>query len=287
MTSHQYIKEEIPLLISSNENLDIYNKSPDGSAFKVRLEDGLHIPKEARNINLRVEEASIWYTTPNIISGVNDRFDITGPDQANGLIQNYLITLEQGLYSVDNLIVALENELISAGAKYIDNGVKKPLIQFIPDTATGKLLLQINYDSVIVDFNTQRTFRDILGWDARTLGPYTGQTMPLILRPPNPAKFNQIDYYLINSSIIEQGLRVNSTYNHTIARVLIDVEPGSQIVYRPNHPTRVNADNLRGVRKSEVEFWLTSDKYERVNTNGEDWTASIVIEYYIPIKNEL
>lgn len=281
-----YIKEEIPLLISSDEKLDIYNKSADGSYFKVRLEDGLHIPKEAINVNLRVEQASVWYTSPNIITGKNDRLDITGPDQATGLLQNYIVTLDQGLYSVDNLTQAIESDLINQGAKYLDNGVKRPLINFFPDTATGKLLIQINYDTVQIDFAAQRSFGSILGWDDRQIGPFTGQTMPLILRPPSVAKFNQIDYYLINSSIINQGLRINSTYNHTIARVLIDVEPGSQIVYSPNHPTRCNANSLRGQRKTEIEFWLTDQNYNRVDTNSENWSATIAIEYYLPINHD-
>lgn len=278
-----YIKKQIPLLVNSNPENGTFNNSKEGSFFSIRIEDVIKIPSDAKDVSVEVTEASVWYTTPNIITGVNDQFDISGPDQANGLIQNYLITLEQGLYSVDNLIVALENSLINAGAKYIDNGVKKPLVEFIPDTATGKLLLKINYDSVIIEFNTLRTFRDILGWNGTTLGPYIGQTMPLILRPPNPAKFNQLDYYLINSDIINSGIRVNNTYNHTIARVLITTEPGSLIIYQPQNPVKVNANELRGASRNSIDFWLTDQNDNRVSTQGEYWSATIIISYYVKI----
>jgi hypothetical protein len=282
----QFVKEEVPILISSNTELGALNKSANGSAFKVRLEDGLAIPKNAVNVNLRVESASVWYTTPNIITGVNDTLSITGPDK-NDVLTNFNIVIEQGLYSVDNLTYAIEVGLQQTGAKYLDNqGVRKPLIEFTPQTATGKLLLDINYDNVTVDFSASRNFGEILGWINQVVGPFPGQEMPVILVPSNVAKFNQIDYYLINSSIIDQGLRVNSRYNHTIARVLIDVEPGSQIIYSPNHPTRCNANSLRGVRKTELEFWLTDQNYRRVDTQGENWSANIVIEYYLPINDQ-
>ena len=280
-----FLREEIPLLISSNENLDVYNKSADGSYFKIRLENGLHIPKEAINVNLRVESASIWYTTPNIITGVNDTLSIIGPDK-NDLIKPFVIVIEQGLYSVDNLLQAIELGLFQAGAKYINNGTKASLIDFVPDPATGRLLLQINYDSVSIDFGAPRNFSNILGFDGGVYGPFIGQDLPVNIRPPKPAKFNQIDYYLINSSIIEQGLRINSSYNHTIARVLIDQTPGAQIIYSPNHPTRCNANSLRGLRKTEIEFWLTDDKYQRVDTGSENWSVNMVIEFYLPVTHK-
>lgn len=187
---------------------------------------------------------------------------------------------------MENLTYAIEVALFNSDAKYLDDmNIKRTLIEFTPQSATGKLLLDINYDNVSVDFSAPRNFGEILGWSGQQVGPFPGQQTPIILIPQNVAKFNQIDYYLINSSIIEQGLRVNNRYNHTIARVLIDVEPGSQIIYSPNHPTRCNANNLRGVRKTEIEFWLTDQNYRRVNTQGENWSANIVIEYYLHIND--
>ena len=53
------IPEEISMIVSSNPNNGATNISPDGSYFEVQLEDGLKIPKDALNVNIAVEEATV------------------------------------------------------------------------------------------------------------------------------------------------------------------------------------------------------------------------------------
>jgi hypothetical protein len=362
-----FIPEEISFVVSSDPDAGAVNRSADGSYFEVQLDDGLQIPKDALNVNVRVEEASIWWVVPNIITGQNDKMYITGEDasittsyssmgfdplntfsltngiadilqatgpplptgafivgdiitietgtlagssftitninadQANqmnyqvvpsdenlavgnfsfsrtrpGLPNNYVITIPQGLYDLSGLNQAVQRELENAGAR-ID---PDPLLVFSPDDATQKVELRINYDNVSIDFTQPDTPRVILGFNSEVYGPFP--SAPIEILAPNIAEFNQVNYFLIHSDLVSKGIRFNNRYNQTISQVLIDVAPGSQIVSKPFNPAKSNAMELAGAKRTNLRFYITDDKQRTVNTNGEYWTARIVIDYLRP-----
>lgn len=269
------VPEEISMIVSSDPNSGAKNKSSDGSYFEVQLQDGLKIPKDALNVNISVEEATVWWVVPNIITGKNDKMYITGPDTAD-VIQNYTITIPQGLYDLSGLNQAVLRDLENQGAK-ID---PEPLITMTPDEATQKVEIRFNYNTVIVDFTQIDTFRVIVGFDNLVYGPYL--TAPINILAPDIAQFNQVNYFLLHSDLTNKGIRFNNNYNQTIAQVLIDVPPGSQIVSRPFNPAKINAEELTGTSRTNLRFWITDDENRRINTNGEYWTARIVVHYLKP-----
>lgn len=75
------VPEEISMLVSSDPSAGASNRSADGSYFEVQLQDGLTVPKDALNVNVSVEEATVWWVVPNITTGNNDKFYITGPEE--------------------------------------------------------------------------------------------------------------------------------------------------------------------------------------------------------------
>lgn len=267
------IPEEISMIVSSDPINGATNISPDGSYFEVQLQDGLKVPKDALNVNISVEEATIWWSVPNIITGENDKLYITGPDTLD-VIQNFVLTIPQGLYDLAGINEAIARELEASGAK-ID---PEPLITLSPDEATQKVQLRFNYATVSIDFTQTDTPRVILGFDAQVYSPVP--TNPILA--PNVASFNQVNYFLIHSDLTNKGIRFNNNYNQTIGQVLIDVAPGSQIVSRPFNPARINAPELAGTTRTNLRFWLTDDEDRRVNTNNEYWSARIVIHYLRP-----
>ena len=269
------IPEEISMIVSSDPTTGASNKSADGSYFEVQLQDGLTIPKDALNINVRVEEATIWFVVPNIITNVNDKMFITGPDTA-GALQNYIVTLPQGLYDLSGLNQAVLRDLENKGAKTDPN----PLITMTPDDATQKVQIRFNYNNVSIDFTQADTFRDILAFDSLVYGPYA--STPINILAPDVAAFNQVNYFLIHSDLTNKGIRFNNNYTQTVAQVLIDVPPGSQIVSRPFNPAKISTQELAGTNRTNLRFWLTDDENRRVNTNGEYWSARIVIDYLKP-----
>ena len=263
------------MIISSDPIRGASNISADGSSFEIDLDDGgITIPKTAEGAHLQVDEATAWWTIPNIITGVNDKLYITGPN-ASDVYVNFEINIPQGLYDLSGLNQAILRELEIAGAK-ID---PLPLITLLPDEPTQKVEIRLEYPNTVVDFLPNDTFRDILGFNAALVGPFLGAQTIL---GDNVAKFNTIDSLLLHSDLTTRGLRLNNQYDQTIAQILIDVSPGSQIVSRPFNPARINVDELKGQQRKKIRFWLTDQNNNLVNTTGEYFTARLVIKYKRP-----
>ena len=273
--SGMMIPEEISMIVSSDPAAGAINRSPDGSYFEIQLQDGLQLPKDALNVNIAVEEATIWWVIPNIITGENDTLYITGPDVSD-VVQNYTVVIPQGLYDLSGLNQAVLRELENLGAKINPD----PLITMTPDEPTQKVEMRFNYATVEVDFTQTDTPREILGFNSAVYGPYLGA--PVNILADSIAQFNQVNYFLVHSDLTNKGIRFNNNYNQTIAQVLIDVAPGSQIVSQPQNPAKIPAQELAGAKRTNLRIWLTDDQNRSVNTNGEYFTARIVIHYLKP-----
>lgn len=277
-----FVPEEVSLIVTSDPSNGAVNVSSDGSQFEIQLDgEGLSIPKDAINVNVAVEESTVWWVVPNIITDQNDTFYIFGDNDAAGT-ELFTITIPQGLYDLSGLNTALQSGLEAAGARTLDGGGNPlPLVALAADDATQKVRIRFNYTNVYVDFSQTDTPREILGFDSQQYGPYGGA--PLNILAPNVAAFNQVNYFLVHSDMVNKGIRFNNRYNQTIAQVLINVAPGSQIVSTPFNPAKCNAQELAGSKRTNLRFWLTDDQQRAVNTNGEYWTARIVIHYMRPM----
>ena len=86
----------------------------------------------------------------------------------NDVVQNYAITIPNGLYDLNGLNQSILRELENAGAKNDPN----VLFSLSPDEATNKVEIRLNYDSVSIDFTQPNTFREILGFNSQVVGPY-------------------------------------------------------------------------------------------------------------------
>lgn len=270
-----FVPHEISILASSDPTAGAVNISSDGSQFEVQLEEALQIPQEAINITIDVEEATVWWVVPNIITGQNDKMYITAPNVAD-VLTAYVITIPQGLYDLTGLNQAIQRELSNQGAKISPS----PAINLSPDDATQRVEITLNYLGSQIDFTQIDTFREILGFNSQIIGPTV--IAPFTQIADNTAAFNQVNYFLIHSDLTNLGIRFNNTYNQTLTQVLIDVPPGSQIVSRPFNPARVNAPELGGAKRTNIRFWLTDDRNRPVNTNGEFFTARVAIKYLLP-----
>ena len=270
------VPEEINLLVSSNPNAGARLVSADGSAFSVQLQDGIKIPSDAKNVNVSVEEATIWWVVPNIITGVNDRIYITAPRALDDALTAYNIQVPQGLYDLTALNDTVLRELENAGAKVNPD----PVINILADDATQKVEFRFNYVGTEIDFTQPDTFRGILGYNSAVLGP--NAAAPFIYLAPNVAAFNTVNSFLIHSDLVTKGLSLNGNFNQTVAQVLINVRPGSQIVSTPFNPAKSEAQELAGAIRTTLRFFLTDDQDRPVNTNGEYWTARIKISYLHP-----
>lgn len=276
-----FIEEEVSFLVSSDPAQGAVNVNEGGNAFEIQLDQPIEIPKDAINVNVSVEESTIWWVVPNVITNENDTFYVFGDLEAGGQ-QLFQIQIEQGLYDLTGLNNSLQSGLEKAGARTLDAlNNPLPLVSLAPDDATQKVIIRFNYPNVYVDFQPGNTPREILGFDALQYGPFPGAPQDELA--PNVASFNQVNYFLIASDLVQKGIRFNNRYNQVITQVLINVAPGSQIVSTPFNPAKSPAQELAGAKRSNIRFRLTDDKLRPVNTNSEYWTCRVVIRYMRPI----
>lgn len=269
------VPEELSLIISSDPSIGAKNVSADGSYFEVFLDTPLNIPKDALNVSMTMDASNVWWSMPNILTGVNDKLYIDG-DDTFGVLTIYTITIPQGLYDLNGLNTTILRQLEQQGAKQTPS----PLITILGDASTNKIIIRFNYTNVEIDFTQTDTFREILGFDSQVLGPYVGA--PTNITADSVAYFNQINYFLVHSDIVEDGILMNNTYNQIIGQVLIDVAPGSLIVSTPFNPPKINVQQLAGSFKKQFRFWITNDSNQRVDTNSEYWSARISIRWLRP-----
>ena len=265
-----YIKQEISMILDSGADAGAVNKSADGSYFEVQLQNPLLIPREAVNVQMAVEEAEIWWSVPNVITGQNDKFYVTHAGNP------YVVTIPQGLYDLTAIAQTILRELENLGLP-----TTPPLFTFSPDEATQKVEIKFNYNTTSIDFSQADTPRLLLGFNSAVIGPVASAGETIVA--DNVAGFNTINYFLLHSDLANDGIRTNNTYTQTIAKVPIDVSPGSQIVYKPFNPARISEDNLIGSPRTNIKVWLTDDQNNRVNTNTENFSVRVVIRYQVPL----
>lgn len=271
------IDQEQNLLFSSDPANGALNRSPSGAEFQVILQDGIKIPTDALNVTVSITEASIWWTIPNISTELNnDKMYITGFNVLD-VPTNYIITIEKGLYDLNYLENTILRELENQGAKISP----LPLINLQADESINKVILKLNYNGVSVNFAQTDTPRNILGFDALI---YTNTPqIPSTLVAPNVAAFNSINYLLLHCDLLTKGIRINNKYSQTVSKIDIDTVPGSQIIYRPFNQVILNANELTGEYRNNINVWLTDDRDNLVDTNGEYYSMMLNIKYKIPI----
>lgn len=272
-------RREINILASSDPNAGAQNVSSDGSRFDITLYEPIQVPSDAENVTVTMEEATVWWTIPNIVTGVNDQFKVVDDGTHSGTALTYNITIPQGLYDLSGLNQTLQREI----AQYPggDPTSSPSLIALSGDTATNKVEITVNYTGVQIDFTIANSCRVILGFNSQVLGPTVAA--PTVYVADNVAGFNVVNSLIISSDIVSRGIRFNNTYSQILDQVLITVAPGSQIVQTKFRPPVIDESRLAGAIINRISFQLTDENLNAVNTAGEAYTARIVIRYEVKI----
>lgn len=262
--------------IATSEGLN--NVTADGSRFQINLlNEPIKIPIDAHNINICVDNASLWWTSPNIYESgekQNNLLYVTAPD-INNVNQNVQLAIPQGLYDIDTLSNAINVQLENAGFKFSPDAV----LSLEADNATQKTIIRFNYINMSIDFTQPNTLRTILGFDSVILQNLLN--VPQNFISPNTALFSIIDSFYINTDFITSGLRVNTRYTSAVAKVNINVAVGFQILYTPINPTQIPCPDLRGVNKSNYTVWITDQNFNPVYLTGYPSTIQFKISYDI------
>lgn len=259
------ITYQVPLILSSSTENGAVNKNSQGSYFEINLDRGIEIPKKAKYCWIEVQSAEIWNTSPNILTGVNDKLYY---EDAMGV---FTMTIPQGLYSIDLLNLEISRQLVESGRD------AESMVIF-GNYATQKTYIQFLDIGTSIDFTQSDTFRVLLGFDSVTIGPSISTDE--IFDSNNVAAFNSINYFILHTDLVAYGIRINNTYTQAVAQVLIDKPAGSQILHEPNNPPEISANELIGKYKRNIKVWLTDQSNNLIDTASEDFSMRLII-YYI------
>lgn len=261
------VQYEKSILFSSNAQSNDVNVTNNGGSMTVTLNPGISIPREAKSCTLECVSSSVWWTIPNIQTGIDDTFTII----VNGVVYNLVI--DQGLYDVSQLSDALQREFVNAGGA-------EDTFELIADESTQKIIISLKQSGLQVDFTGSQSMREILGFDS-AIYPPAPTTGEFNVNAPNVANFNEIDYFLLQTDLVQSGVAFNNQSLQTVQQILITSPPGSQIITEKFNPVRIDASNLIGSSRNQVRVWVTDQNNNIINTNGETFSALFVIRYEI------
>lgn len=263
---------EIPIILNS-ENADVV--TDNGSSFTVNLNESIRVPDDSDMCWVKLLNATIPNTNPNIITGTNDLLHFSW-DNGGGPTAE-LITFPEGIYDIDSI-----NDEITRQVTVIDSSLVGTF-QFFGNEATQKAILVINTSggkpAVTIDFVTDydQSIGPLLGFEAVSY-PFATNTKAEV-SAPNTARINSTEFFLVHCDLVDQGIRFNNTYSQILGRIIIDDAAGSTIVHRPYNIPKIMAKRLIGNYKTNIHVWLTDQNNVLVNTSGENYTISVVINY--------
>ena len=262
------IPQSLSFFFSSDPENKAQNVSADGSQFTVVLDRPLSLPKNAVNASLSITQSSIWNTSPNISPSFNNnifRFRASGT--------YYTITFPEGLYSLSGF-----GNFLSI--QFANLQLPSNLFVISGDESTQRTVITFLNAGDLVDFTVANSVREILGFTARVV---TANIAAYNEYSDGAANFNRVNSYLIRSNIVSQGIPINSIGANIIAQVPINVGPGSQINFQPQHPIPVDCSELIGYGKNVFQFSLCDQNLRATPTASEKWNLVMVINYHIKV----
>ena len=276
------LKNVIDFQISSDPALGALSKSADGSSFSINLnENGLGIPRRAQSVTLEVLGAEMWYNTSNITTR-NNQIGIT----SGGITRN--VSIEPGLYSIDTLqggferaIKATLDTVLINSLFYLVNNVSTCYITFVGNQALNKVEINITTtvsNTINLDFTINNSMAGLLGFD-NTFYQITPNTTITLIGLNTPV-FNSFNYYLIQSNMVSNGIRINATYQNIIAKIKVTCSPNQQNIYDPVNPVVNLTPELAGDVRKQFRFTLLDSNLNFVDTKGELWSATLRLTYF-------
>jgi hypothetical protein len=253
--------------------------SQNGSRVDIRFDEPLRVPVNAVNVELQVAGTSVWYTQPNIITGINDELKV----EVDGV--TITKTLPQGQYNLESLILEIE-VLLDTFPEFISPNLVEQTLSFSADVARERVVIKINTATNFRIVFGPNGFGSLLGFVDGTYGP------PFVPMRPAPVSYaveglntqslQTIEYYLVHSDIAPRGIRVNSGFQQVVAQVPLDAGSGQQTVYAPINPPKCRAQNLAGLSIDRMAVWITNEDNGPISS-PEPFSVRMIITYSLPL----
>ena len=269
-------KEESFYFSTDTRNDPNVTVSADGSSMSINLDNPIEISRASVHSTLEVQSATIWNVSPNISSQF-------GNNKLTYYINNILqtdITIADGQYSLSSINQTLSSE-------FQNRGQSANLISFAGNDATQRCIAIFAKD-IQANFGVTNSIGSILGFPAimGLVPPIKPAVDGYSVEGTVEASLNRVNSYLITSNICPTGIPINNSGLNVIAQIPISSRPGSQILYSPYIPTKVDINILRGHRKNNVTFNLVDQAGRPTPTMGETWGILLTIRTNILLSPE-
>lgn len=270
-----YQEQTYSWIFSSNPLLGAQSVSPDGSTFSTYLQEPFQLPSNAFGIEVGCIQAAVWFTQYNI-TDLNNKFRFTATAPAG----TREITIPNGLYSFDALNntlrgLLLANFNISNYTLVAVQATQKVSEAFAASGAGGPIILQTVW--------SLGTFQNVLGFSPTRVTnnpPLTNNTYP----GDFVARFNLIDFYIIQSSLVSRGIRTGNSFRQVVAQVPINDVPGALILYEPVNVQWTAAPELgNSACISQVTTILADSDGNPVDTQKEPYSVTLQVKWRVPL----
>ena len=266
-------KRELLILADSSQGKSL---GLNGSSFDVVFDTPI---KASGEPTLRLLSANVWYTFPNITSSNNLLLVKYGNDP--DALTTLPISIPKGLYGLEELNDALQYQLVQDGLA--SDALGSDAVTIHPNYATGKCILRLSLVNGVVSYLQ-------VDWDQSTISPMLGFTggvdtlsgvgRTFLWDSNQVANISPISSLQVHCSVC-RGSCVNGTSDSdVIAEISLDASPGHTIMFRPFHTPRVLVRSeafLSGITRMHLS--LTDQTGKPVDTNGEYWNISLLLEY--------
>jgi hypothetical protein len=254
-------------------------KSILGSHISFNLNPPLEI-KGAQRCSICVDEASLWWTSPNISSNLgNNKLYFSAKKASTNSLHNFVFTIPNGLYNIESLNTWVQSEMHNQDV-FIENETTAAVypFEFTEGYHLSKVQIKINAVDCSIDFSNSDDISDLLGFTNSISAPGAGNVPKYILGNQN-AKFNHIEYFLLHTNLVDEGIPVSNRLHNTIARIPITSKVGYTQLYNPTREKWLSANNLLNEKVSQVYFTITDQNNKAIDMNGDPWSVSIILKY--------
>lgn len=273
------IERKMTYIFSSDPTKGAQAIQQDGSVFSVNLQYPISLPYGTQYATMEVHSASIWYVTPNISEAKrNNKLSI------NDGVNDYLITIADGLYNFPQLVNAIQITFNSQTLPVPPAHQFEEMFAFNADNATQRVAISVLQAYGTITWNVVDPIRDIFGFTTPandTTPPVAILVAPRVYVGDTQANFNTINQFYISGNLVHTGIPNNSNSSNLMTIVYIDRPPGSQINFQPQQPQLIDASELIGGSRTNFTFRLTNERFEPLDTFGEYWSFVITIRFWL------
>jgi hypothetical protein len=226
--------------------------------------------------------ASLWFTNPNILTGINDTLYVYFDGLVGSGDEIQTIVFDKGLYSLNTLNEALQEKLRAVGGGGVLSGDE---VVISANSATQKLTITLaptaTTGTTTVVFDNSR-ISEFLGFDGN-VSAFAADANSSIksITAPLVAKFNTLSYFIVHVDGLCSGVLGSKGSDAGSELAIItpeNIAVGKQIVVQPYNVVRVPC-KAAGASISEFTVRLTDQNGSDIDMLGEEFSVQFVIEW--------